>query len=91
MTHAMSILVTLVILLVLMVVINRWRERRLTKQMENFLSPSQQDILLQSPQKPLSQARNKEPNNPPISQAIDADFLALKRALDARNQARKKD
>lgn len=81
-----------------MVVITRWREQHLVKQVEQVLLPQPQDILLSSSQnrlkQPLKNAVHGDKKSAPHEQttrALDAEFAVLKQQMDARLAARKKD
>ena len=95
MMHAQMVLLVLLVFLVLIFAFNHWRERRLIREMENFLSASHQDILIQqkSDKKPLS--TKNEPANfvtkkMPEQSVLDTELAILESEMQARLQARKK-
>lgn len=48
-THAQSIVMALLLFLFCMLMVSQWRERAQIKQMQDFLSPTQHDILMSPP------------------------------------------
>jgi hypothetical protein len=95
MSHTQFILGVLVIALVLIFMVNHWRERKLIKQMDDFWTVQHQDVLVKNERlaksvhsipKPLNMAVKK----PPSTSAFDQEFDALKHELDMRLKARDK-
>lgn len=93
--HAPAILLILLAFLVLIFAINHWRERKLIKQMEGFLSPNYQDILVKQEKLMNVTRSNIEPAHQAVEKAhvqsvLDLELEVLKREMNARLQARKK-
>lgn len=94
-THAQLILPALIALLVLIFAFNHWRERRLMQQMENFLFANHQDVLLKQDKLNKSPQKSIDFMSPVIMKShvksvLDAELEVIKREMDARLQARKK-
>lgn len=94
-THAQLILPVLLLFLVLIFVLNHWRERSLIKQMEDFLSPNHQDILIKQEKVSKVPRSNIElahetVKKTHIQSVLDVELEVLKREMDARLEARKK-
>lgn len=94
-THAKLILPALIVLLGLIFAFNHWRERRLMQKMENLLFANHQDVLLKQDKLNKSPQKNLDSVSPAINKShvksvLDAELEVIKREMDARLQARKK-
>lgn len=94
-TNAQILLPALLFFLALIFALIHWRERCLIKQMEGFLSPNHLDILIK--QEKLTKAprgnieiSHQAVKNVPAQSALDVELEMLKREMDARLKARKK-